>query len=175
MGSPGELKKSLDEIRISKNEIRNKSEGPQSEIYTLLSRRFLVLGCCIIFLVTSKGFDMSEITPEKTHEMLEKLAEYVVNELPTKKEMHVGFQGVDQRFKQVDQCFEQVDRRFKQVDRRLNNLEQDVQDTKQNVRLILNGMDAQAKGMEILRTEQAAMKSGLARLEKRVDAIEEKG
>jgi hypothetical protein len=30
---------------------------------------------------------MSTIAPEKTHALLEKLAEYVMNDLPTRKEM----------------------------------------------------------------------------------------
>ena len=34
---------------------------------------------------------MSDITPEKTHALLEKLAEYVMNEVPIKREMNERF------------------------------------------------------------------------------------
>jgi len=96
---------------------------------------------------------MSEITPEKTHKLLEKLAEHVMNNVPTKKEMNA---------------------RFEQVDRRLDRVESDVKETKRDVKLILDGMDAQVKDTEILKTEQVAIKSGLKRVEKRVDVLEKK-
>jgi len=94
---------------------------------------------------------MTEITPEKTHKLLEKLAEHVMNNVPTKQEMN-------SRFKKVD-------KRFDQVENRLDRVENDV-------KLILDGMDAQAKDSEILKTEQIAIKSGLTRVEKRVDVLE---
>ncbi|RQW02983.1 hypothetical protein EH223_11285 [candidate division KSB1 bacterium] len=45
---------------------------------------------------------MEEITLEKTHALLEKLAEYVMNEMVTRKEMNERFEQVDKRFEQVD-------------------------------------------------------------------------
>ena len=96
---------------------------------------------------------MTEITLEKTHSLLEKLADYVMNETPTKREM---------------------DARFDQVEKRLDRVESDVRDTRRDVKLILDGMDTQVKDMEILKTEQIALKSGLGRVEKRVDSLEEK-
>jgi len=51
---------------------------------------------------------MPEITLEKTQALLEKLAEYVMTELPTRKEL-------DDRFKQVDDRFQQVDDKFQRV------------------------------------------------------------
>jgi len=74
---------------------------------------------------------MADITIEKTHDLLEKLAEYVMNEVPTRREMNARFE----------------------------RLETDVQETKENVRLILNGMGAQAKQLDIIRTEQVAFNS----------------
>ena len=74
---------------------------------------------------------MSDITLKENHALLEKLAEYVMNEVPTRREMNARFERV----------------------------ESDVQETKENVRLILNGMDAQAKQLDTIRTEQAAFHS----------------
>ena len=134
---------------------------------------------------------MTEPTTKKIQELLEKLADYVMNEVPkksetdkladyvmnevpTKKEMDGRFEQVDRSFDQADQRFDQVDQRFDQVDQRLGHVERDVQETKGDVKLILNGMDAQVKQVEILKTEQVAIKSGLSRVEKRVDVLEKK-
>ncbi len=96
---------------------------------------------------------MSKITPEKTHALLEKMASYVMNEVPTKKEMN---------------------QRFEQVDVRFNRVENDLLETKQGVKSILNGMDNTVKDMEILRTEQIAIHSGLRRMENRVGGLEKR-
>ena len=93
---------------------------------------------------------MSEITPEKTHQLLEKLAEYVMNEVPRKSEVATK---------------QEMNVRFDQVENRLDRVES-------NVNLILDGMDTQVKEQEILKTEQVAIKSGLRRVEKRVDNLE---
>ena len=90
---------------------------------------------------------MSDITFEKTHALLEKFAEYVMDEVPARREMNTRFERV----------------------------ESDVQETKENVRLILNGMDAQIKQLDIIRTEQVATNAALQRHEKRITTLEEKG
>ena len=95
---------------------------------------------------------MSDITPEKTHALLEKLAEYVMNEVPTRREM---------------------DSRFRQVEEKLDKIEQGKAD-KHDIQRILDGMDAQAKQLDIIRTEQAATNAALLRHEKRISALEEK-
>lgn len=109
---------------------------------------------------------MSETTPEKTHNLLEKLAEYVMNEVPRRDEVPTK--------REMNARFEQVDKRFDQMEQRLDHVESDVSETKRDVKLILDGMDAQAKDTEILKTEQIAIKSGLKRVEKRVDVLEKK-
>ena len=76
---------------------------------------------------------MTEPTLKKTHDLLEKLAEYVMNEVPTKR----------------------------YVDKRFDCLEKDVKETKEDVKLILEGMNAQVKQTEILQIEQVAIKFGL--------------
>ncbi len=45
---------------------------------------------------------------------------------------------------------------------------------KNNIRAILNGMDAQAKQLDIIRTEQVATNSALQWHEKRIMVLEEK-
>ncbi|NQT27555.1 hypothetical protein HQ585_19530 [candidate division KSB1 bacterium] len=109
---------------------------------------------------------MSEIIPEKTHQLLEKLADYVMTEVPRKSEVaskdELG--AVKQELGAVKQ----------ELKTDINELHEDVRDTKRNVKLILDGMDSQIKEGEILKTEQIAIKSGLKRVEKRVDVLEKK-
>ena len=102
---------------------------------------------------------MSDSTPEKTHALLEKLAEYIMNEVPTRQEVNARFENIDARFVQLEM--------------RLDKLEQEKAD-KQDIQLILDGMDAQAKQLDIIRTEQAATNAALLRHEKRITALEEK-
>jgi len=70
---------------------------------------------------------MTHSTPEKTHALLEKLAEYVMNEVPRKDEVPTK---------------QEMNAQFEQIERRLNGVEKDVQETKTDVKLILNGMDS---------------------------------
>ena len=85
---------------------------------------------------------MSAITLEKTHALLEKLAEYVMNKIPD-------------------------------IEEKLDKMKQEKAD-KRDIQLILDGMDAQAKQLDIIRTEQAATNAALLRHEKRITALEEK-
>ena len=103
---------------------------------------------------------MNKITLEKTHVMLEKLAEYIMNEVPTKHEMNIRF--------------EHVNLHIKHIDNRLERLEPDVKETKNDVKMIIEGMDVQAKELHIIRTEQVAIGSTLDRHEKRITALGEK-
>ncbi|NIA12271.1 MAG: hypothetical protein GWP10_21770 [Nitrospiraceae bacterium] len=85
---------------------------------------------------------MSDRTLEKTHALLERLAEYVMTKIP-------------------------------KIEQKLDKLELEKAD-KRDIRLILDGMDAQAKQLDIIRTEQVATNAGLLRHEKRIRALEEK-
>ena len=96
---------------------------------------------------------MSEITVEKTHALLEKLSEYVMNEVPTKREM-------GSRFAQAEA---KMNLRFEQV-------VADIQETNADVKSILNGMDAQAKQHEFFRIELTAVSRTLDRHEKQITA-----
>jgi chromosome segregation ATPase len=129
---------------------------------------------------------MSEITPEKTYQLLEKLAEYVMTEVSTKTEVNQKITQVDEKIdklavyvmnevptkREMNARFEQVDRRFEQIDQQFDRIEQRFDRVENDVKLILDGMDIQVKDIEILKTEQTAMKSGLGRIEKRVKKLE---
>ena len=145
---------------------------------------------------------MSKITPEKTHALLEKLTNYVTSKIATKEEVNDQIavvthklSSVDNQFetvndkidklaeyvmnevptkKEMNHRFEQVDRRFESIELRLDDVEEDLKETKKDVKSILNGMDNTVKDMEILRTEQIAIHSGLRRMENRVDGLERK-
>lgn len=69
---------------------------------------------------------MSEITLEKTHALLEKLAEYVMTQVPTRQEMNERFDQVDKRFEQIDERFEQIDERFEQIDLELLDIRSEL-------------------------------------------------
>ncbi|MBN1560795.1 hypothetical protein JW998_11130 [candidate division KSB1 bacterium] len=45
---------------------------------------------------------MTEITLERTHALLEKLAEYVMTQVPTRRELDERFEQIDKRFEQID-------------------------------------------------------------------------
>ena len=103
---------------------------------------------------------MSDITPEKTHALLERLAEYVMNEVPTRKEMNAHFVQLEAELQTT------------KID--IQEIKMDLRETGENIGSILNGMDAQAKQLDIIRTEQVATNAALLRHEKRITALEEK-
>ena len=55
---------------------------------------------------------MSEITLEKTHALLEKLAEYVMTQVFTRQEMKERFEQIDKWFDRIDKRFDEIDKRF---------------------------------------------------------------
>ena len=95
---------------------------------------------------------MDKITLEKTHALLEKLAEHVMNNIPTKQEMNARFERVDTRFDRV---------------------ELDLKETKTDVKTIIEGMDTQAKELEIVRHERIAISHTLDRHEQRITKLEQ--
>ena len=104
--------------------------------------------------------NMTDHKLNKTHELLEKLANYVMNEVPTKKE-------VDERFRQIEN---ELDQKADKKD--LFVIQEDLLLLKENVALIINGMDAVSKNLDDMRIEQKAFISGLQRLEDRVEKLE---
>ena len=109
---------------------------------------------------------MAKIKPEDTHALVEKLVEYVTNEVPTKKEMN-------SKFEQVDSKFAKVNSRFDQIENRLASLEEKKAD-KKDIQNIINILDRQAKQLDDIKTEQAATNSALLRHEERITALRQK-
>jgi hypothetical protein len=109
---------------------------------------------------------MAKIKPEDTHMLLEKLVEYVMSEVPTKKDMN-------SKFEQVDSKFAKVNSRFDQIENRLASLEEKKAD-KKDVQNIINILDKQAKQLDDLKTEHVATNSALLRHEERITDLEQK-
>ena len=131
---------------------------------------------------------MAKITLEKLHAMLEGFVEHVMNTMPTKQEMNERFAQVDARFGQVDAHFGQVEKDIEQIKIDIYHMKGDMQhmkgdmqhmkgdmlQTKNDIKSLLNGMDAEAKQLDTIRSEQAAFTHALNRLEKRAIILEEK-
>jgi len=102
---------------------------------------------------------MTDTTINKTHALLEKLAEYVMNEVPNKKELQM----------RLGEVRHEIEKRVRKVEEQL-----DQKADKNDIQMILNGMDAMAKNLDDISIEQKAFISGLRRVENRVDQIERK-
>ena len=109
---------------------------------------------------------MPEITLEKSHALLKKLAEYVMNEVPRKSEVPTK-QEMNERFEQMDSRFERMARVLAdKADKK------DVEKIHQKLNKLLEGMDSQVTQLDIIRTEQYATSATLDRHEKRLDVLE---
>jgi len=104
---------------------------------------------------------MSDITLEKMNKLLEKLAEHVVTKVPTREEIITK----EEFSKAIDYLHGEL---YKKADKK------DVEKIKQGMDTLLGGMDAQAKQLDIIRTEQVTTNAALQRHEKRITALEEK-
>ena len=102
---------------------------------------------------------MNEITLEKTYDLLEKLAEYVMTEVPTRREMNERFGQVDERLRLIEYQLEQ------KADKK------DLEEAKNSIHTILDAMTRRIDDMQI---EQKAFIIGLQRLEDRVVVLEKK-
>lgn len=112
---------------------------------------------------------MSETTFKKMHELLEKLAAYVMNEVPKKNEVMTK-QELEKRFNELKLEIKlDLDKRFQHMESEL-----ETKADKGDIQLILEGMDGIVKEFDIMRTEQKAFLSGIRRLENRVEELERK-
>ncbi|MDZ7721944.1 MAG: hypothetical protein U5R06_03715 [candidate division KSB1 bacterium] len=91
---------------------------------------------------------MADITLEKTHALLQQLAEYVMTQVPTKQEMNEKLE--------------------------LKADKTDVQRIDNNVKLLLEGMDAQSKQLETLSIDMKAVSRTLDIHEQRLAMLEER-
>jgi len=110
---------------------------------------------------------MSEITLEKTHALLEKLAEYVMNEVPTRKEVNERFGQIDKRFEQIDKRFEQIDKRFEKIEERFSQIDKRFEKIEEQIEQIL-------KQLDLIRTEQRVFSQTFELHHKRLEVLEEK-
>ncbi|MCJ7509163.1 MAG: hypothetical protein MUO85_10640 [candidate division Zixibacteria bacterium] len=139
---------------------------------------------------------MAEPTLKKTHELLEKLVEYVMNEVPTRRDVDGKIDKLAEYVmneipkksevmtkRELEKRFQQIERELERkadrkdliiVQEELSVVKEDLPTLKENVGLILNDMDGMAKSLDDIRTEQKAFISGLRRVEKRVEVLEEK-
>lgn len=104
---------------------------------------------------------MPEITLEKTHALLEKLAEYVMTQMATHQELDEWRQEMNaMRFEMIEK-----------IKAKANNA--DVHRIDRNVKLILEGMDAQAKRLETLTIDNISTSRTLKIHEDRLGDVEE--
>ena len=92
---------------------------------------------------------MNKITLEKTHALLEKLAEYVMTEVATKSELRLKADKTD-----------------------LNEISDNIEKLDHKVNQVTTILDNQAKSIDILRTEQLAQSKTLDRIDERVTDLE---
>ena len=114
---------------------------------------------------------MPKITLEKMHEQLEKLTEYVMNEVPRKADVPTK-KEMNERFEKMDARFEQMDRRFGGVAKELANKadKKDVERIEKKIDKLIEGMDSQAKQLDIISIVQLSTSATLDRHEQRLEA-----
>ena len=103
---------------------------------------------------------MSESTPEKTHKLLEKLVEHVMNNVPIKDEVP------------SKEEFQYLAGKVGSLEDKVNSIEGKTDALEKKVDTLIDGMDRQAQQLEIIRTEQTAFNHGFNRLEERVEKHE---
>jgi len=123
---------------------------------------------------------MANTTSEKTHALLEKLSEYVMRELPTRREVDGKIDKLAEYVMHEVPNRKELEMRLGEVrleiEKRIQRIEEklDQKADKKDIQMILNGMDSMVKSLDDIRTEQKAFISGLRRVEKRVEALEKK-
>ena len=88
---------------------------------------------------------MPKITPEKTHSLLEKLAEYVMNEVSTKKEVDGKIEKIDSK---IDKLAEYVMTEIPLIKNKL-----DEKADKKELQMLLDGQDKIVKELGGIRIE----------------------
>ena len=135
---------------------------------------------------------MSDVTPEKTHALLEKLAHHVMTEVPEVKEKIVktdekidklaeymmkelpSRQDVDEKIVKTDEKIDKLaEYMMKELPTR-QELDSKLEEKadKKDVQRLLDGQDNMARELEAIRTEQKAFNHAFVRFEKRVEKLE---
>lgn len=117
---------------------------------------------------------MERITLTKTHELLEKLATYIMNEVPNRREMNEHFAQVERRFEQVDARLdylqEQMNNQFQIIQFQLAQKadKRDVEDINGKFDKVFTVLDAMTGSIEEIRIEQRVFSLDLNRIKKHV-------
>ncbi|MDZ7721939.1 MAG: hypothetical protein U5R06_03690 [candidate division KSB1 bacterium] len=101
---------------------------------------------------------MTNITLKETHDLLEKLADYVMNEVPTRRELDKRFSNVNKRLEGLEQVKAEKSE-LKRVDRKAD--------------MLLEPQDGMVKSLDIIQTEIKAISRTLDNHEKRLADLEE--
>ena len=107
---------------------------------------------------------MPEITLEKIYGLLEHLADYVMTEIPILK----------QDVAALKYSVEVLERRIAALEHRVTTLEQDVVKLNGKIDYIIDGMGAQVKELDIIRTERAATERTFHVNNERIAELEER-
>jgi hypothetical protein len=107
---------------------------------------------------------LSEITLEKTYALLEKLADYVMTEIPALK--------ADVSELKADVL--QLKINFVRLDGDVTNLRGSVARLEKDMTFVKNMLEKQSGVLDIIRTEQIAISKTLTLHEKRIGNLEEK-
>jgi hypothetical protein len=117
---------------------------------------------------------MSEITLEKNHELLEKLAEYMMNELPTRREVDAKLAQLREELRRTATKDELTELRIELTRKAsIEQLDQLRVEMNQKLDQLLRGQDAQAGQLADLRLEMAAVSKTLDVYNDRLGALEE--
>ncbi|HOC89863.1 MAG TPA: hypothetical protein PKI90_09960 [bacterium] len=123
---------------------------------------------------------MAEITLERLYLLVENMADYLMTKVATKEEVNRLTERVDQLTERVDQLTERFDELTIRVDSltvRVGRLEEQFEQFRTEVRQkfdqVLEGMDAQAGQLDMLRTELASQSHTLDVYNVRIGDLEE--
>jgi len=123
---------------------------------------------------------MAEITLERLYLLVENMADYLMTKVATKEEVNRLTERVDRLTERVDQLTERFDELTIRVDSltvRVGRLEEQFEQFRTEVRQkfdqVLEGMDAQAGQLDMLRTELASQSHTLDVYNVRIGDLEE--
>ena len=109
---------------------------------------------------------MASYPLEKMQNNIKKMAQYLVSEVATKKDLDKKADKHDVELIKADVGILKTD---------VAALKTDVKTLIEGMGTLLTGMDGQAKQLDIIRTEQSAMHRGVQRVEARLDQHEKVG
>jgi chromosome segregation ATPase len=117
---------------------------------------------------------MSEITPEKTHKLLEKLVEHVMNNGPAKGEVpsKAEFQCLAVKVDSIEGKLGSLEVKVFSLGTTIGSVEDKVSSLEGKIDTLIDGLDGQAQQLDNIRTDQMAFHHSFDRLEKRVENLE---